>query len=214
MALGPRGAAGLCSASRAKRHSGSGPSAQTLGRRCKPRRHPRTSVPQRMPACWRWCASAAERGQQSSRPEYPARYLTSAAASLERTVGTNESFISNRHAQRGPPVRWRSAHGPLFARKERQRLLQGSNALRGPSICARVLRSTAALGLAPLVLFSRRPARLHRSCGLTLRSSADLHRLALRCARCHHAPRSATRWRPLSSNVRPHVCTSSVCRQP
>ncbi len=31
MALGPRGAAGLCSASRAKRHSGSGPSAQTLG---------------------------------------------------------------------------------------------------------------------------------------------------------------------------------------
>jgi hypothetical protein len=32
MALGPRGAAGLCSASRAKRHSGSGPSAQTLGR--------------------------------------------------------------------------------------------------------------------------------------------------------------------------------------
>ena len=32
MALGPRGAAGLCSASRAKRHAGSGPSAQTLGR--------------------------------------------------------------------------------------------------------------------------------------------------------------------------------------
>ena len=32
MALGPRGAAGLCSASRAKRHSGVGPSAQTLGR--------------------------------------------------------------------------------------------------------------------------------------------------------------------------------------
>jgi hypothetical protein len=31
MALGPRGAAGLCSASRAKRHPGSGPSAQTLG---------------------------------------------------------------------------------------------------------------------------------------------------------------------------------------
>ena len=31
MALGPRGAAGLCSASRAKRHSGVGPSAQTLG---------------------------------------------------------------------------------------------------------------------------------------------------------------------------------------
>src|SRR5690606_13802700 len=30
MALGPRSAAGLCSASRAKRHSGSGPSAQTL----------------------------------------------------------------------------------------------------------------------------------------------------------------------------------------
>ena len=32
MALGPRSAAGLCCASRAKRHSGSGPSAQTLGR--------------------------------------------------------------------------------------------------------------------------------------------------------------------------------------
>ena len=31
MALGPRGAAGLCSASRAKCHSGSGPSGQTLG---------------------------------------------------------------------------------------------------------------------------------------------------------------------------------------
>jgi hypothetical protein len=31
MALGPQGAAGLCSTSRAKRHSGSGPSAQTLG---------------------------------------------------------------------------------------------------------------------------------------------------------------------------------------
>ena len=31
MALGPRGAAGLCSASWAKRHPGSGPSAQTLG---------------------------------------------------------------------------------------------------------------------------------------------------------------------------------------
>ena len=36
MALGPRGAAGLCSASRAKRHSGSGPSAQTLGRTSNP----------------------------------------------------------------------------------------------------------------------------------------------------------------------------------
>jgi hypothetical protein len=32
MALGPRGAVGLCSASRAKRHTGVGPSAQTLGR--------------------------------------------------------------------------------------------------------------------------------------------------------------------------------------
>jgi hypothetical protein len=47
LALGPRGAAGLCSASRAKHHSGSGPSAQTLG----VTGNPRAQEPCRSPEC-------------------------------------------------------------------------------------------------------------------------------------------------------------------
>jgi hypothetical protein len=107
LALGPRGAAGLCSASRAKHQSGSGPSAQTLGR------------------CGHSAGCALATAHTASTSMLPAPVRTCGAsppASSQFVGGTpapgsSGAFVSSRGC-RGPAVQLESRRRPrLFAPK-------------------------------------------------------------------------------------------------
>ncbi len=185
MALGPRSATGLCCASRAKRHPGSGP----LSSNVRPLGH-----------------SAGH----------------ALAAAAHGSHAGNGARLEPLAFPRRPPVsQWaaRPLHGP-FGAFGQHRCCRGSAVqldsrrrprLSAPASCwlqSPVPRSATPWGVGALRV-RRELYLVHLAGGLTGRWSGTSTGMALgpRSARCHHPLRGRQapfRFRPLSSNVRPH----------